>query len=52
MAYIFPILWQSSRHDGLNCMDVKVGGLAIECLSHHPQFAGKVGGSILKVAGF
>ena len=32
--------------------DLKVGGLAIECLSYHPLFPGKEGGSILEVAGF
>ena len=31
---------------------MKVGSLAIKCLSHHPLFPGKVGSSILKVAGF
>ena len=32
--------------------DLKVGGLAIECLSHYPLFPGKVAGSTLEVAGF
>ena len=32
--------------------DVKVGDLAIECLSHLRLFPGKVGGLILEVAGF
>ena len=63
VPYIFPILWQSSSHDGFNCHRVlikfwsgwlgcKSRQLSIECLSHHPLFPGKVGGSILKVAGF
>ena len=30
---------------------VDIKGLAIECLSLHPLFPGKVGGSILKAAG-
>ena len=41
----------SSRF-GADGYDLKVGGLAIECLSYHPLFPGKVGGSILEVAGF
>ena len=41
----------SSRF-GADGYDLKVGGLAIECLSYHPLFPGKVRGSILEVAGF
>ena len=37
---------------GVDGYDFKVGGLAIECQSHHPLFPGKVAGSILEVAGF
>jgi len=37
---------------GVDGYDFKVGGLAIECLSHHPLFPGKVAGSIVEVAGF
>ena len=37
---------------GVDGLDVKVGGLASECLFHFPLFPGKVGGSILEVAGF
>ena len=37
---------------GVDGLDLKVGALAIECLSHHPLFPGKVGRSILEEASF
>ena len=54
VAYIFPILWQSSSHEAFNC-HIKFWSRWLGCKSRQlsitiPLFAGKVGGSILKAS--